>query len=322
MKMLLYSRIENGPEVLGIMKKVLEGRCDLSVYDPDKPMKEQFKGIKMVADVGGWATKEMIDAAVDVELWQILGTGLDHSHVDYMTKKGIRVAYCPGQLSGVSLAECAMMFILMLCRRYYEAKANFEKRILYQPLAQSLNGLTLGIIGFGASGQDLARKAKSFGMKIEIIEIQKISEKLLNEIQPRFTGDLNSLDVVLSRCDVVSLHVPLNDKTRHLIDIRRISIMKPDAILINVARGALVDEAALTEALLNGKLGGAGLDVFSQEPMDITNPSYLLPNVITTPHIAGSTNDTMIKRAQLALTNLDRLEKGLEPLYLVNKFPV
>ena len=115
--------------------------------------------------------------------------------------------------------------------------------------------------------------------------------------------------------DVQFLH--LTPETRGLIDARRLALMKPNAFLINVARGALVDEPALVQALLAGRLGGAGVDVYSQEPPDLTSPLFNLPNVIATPHIAGMTDGTSRKRARCAADNVDRLAAGLEPLYLV-----
>ncbi|NQU11518.1 glycerate dehydrogenase, partial [bacterium] len=116
-----------------------------------------------------------------------------------------------------------------------------------------------------------------------------------------------------------SLHLHLTPETRHIIDARRIGLMKPSACLINVARGALVDEAALHEALLQGRLGGAGLDVFAKEPPDPTLPVYRLPNVVVTPHVSGGTDGTARKRAAAAAENVDRIARGLEPLYRVDR---
>ena len=116
----------------------------------------------------------------------------------------------------------------------------------------------------------------------------------------------------------MSLHLHLNAETRGLIDARRLALMKPTAFLINVARGALVDEAALVKALTAGRLGGAGLDVYSHEPPDPNSPLFHLPNVIATPHIAGMTDGTSRKRARCAADNVDRIAAGLEPLYRVD----
>jgi len=132
-----------------------------------------------------------------------------------------------------------------------------------------------------------------------------------------FAGQPDELDRVIAESDILSLHLHLNPETRGLIDARRLALMKPSAFLINVARGALVDEPALVAALLAGRLGGAGVDVYSQEPPDLASPLFHLPNVIATPHIAGMTDGTSRKRARCAADNVDRLAAGLEPLYLV-----
>jgi len=123
---------------------------------------------------------------------------------------------------------------------------------------------------------------------------------------------------VAAAADFLSVHLHLTDATRHIIDGRRIGLMKPDACIINVARGALVDEEAMYDALLNGRLGGAGLDVFSNEPTDPSLPVYQLPNVVVTPHVSGGTDLTLRLRAEAVAENVDRIAQGLEPLSRVD----
>ena len=158
------------------------------------------------------------------------------------------------------------------------------------------------------------RRAKSFGMRIAAIDVRQIDGAVLDEIAPVFIGLPDDLDRLVRMSDVLSLHIPLNDQTRHIIDTRRLALMKRDAVIINVARGGLVDEEAMHEALLSGSLGGAGLDTFSQEPQDPTVPVYQLPNVVVTPHTAGNTDGTMRNRAVFAADNLDRYAEGRELL--------
>ena len=293
-------------------------RHDLSVYDESKPLAEQFRGVEVVLDTGGSVgTHQMMDAARDCRLWQVLGTGLDHVDVDYMKSKGFMVANCPGQFSSVALAECAMMFILMLARSYHRAAENFRDGILYKPSGRELGETILGIIGFGATGQDLARRAKPFGMRIMAIDVREIEPEVLDEIQPDFMGTPDDLDRVVVESDFLSLHLHLTPQTRHIIDARRLGLMKPTASIINVSRGALVDEQAMHEALLEGRLGGAGLDAFASEPPDPTLPVYQLPNVVATPHISGATDGTSRKRSGAAAENVDRIARDLPPLYRV-----
>ena len=299
--------------------QAIGARHDLAVFDHQKPVAPQCRGIEVVIDQGGSVgTPEMMDAATDARLWQILGTGLDHFDLAYIKTKGIAVANCPGQFSAVALAQTAMMFILMLAHRYREAAANFQRGTLYQPLGRELEGLKLGIIGFGASGQELARRAKPFGLRILAVDVRSIESKIVQEIQPEFIGTPAELDRVLAESDFLSLHLHLNTETHHIINSHRLALMKPTACLINVARGALVDESALYQALLNGKLGGAGLDVFAQEPPDVTLPVYQLPNVVVTPHVAGVTDGTSRKRAACAAENVDRIAQGLRPRYRID----
>jgi len=180
------------------------------------------------------------------------------------------------------------------------------------PPGRELDGRSLAIVGFGASGQQLARRAKPFGLRILAIDVRSIEQEVLDELQPDFLGGPDDLDRVVTDCDFLSLHLHLTAETRHIIDARRIGLMKPTACLINVARGALVDEEALYQALLDDRVGGAGLDVFADEPPDHTNPVYQLPNVCVTPHTGGSTDGTSRKRASFALDNLDRYARGEE----------
>lgn len=300
--------------------KVVAPQHDLAIYDAGRDLAAQFAGVEAVLDVGGSVgTKEMYDAARDARLWHILGTGLDHVDLAYMKTKGFAIANCPGQFSAVGLAECAMMYILMLSRRFHETQANFRARVMYQPTGSELVGKMLGIVGFGASGQELARRARAFGMRLQAIDVRPIEEHILAELQPEFVGSPDDLDRVVSESDFLSLHLHLTPQTRHTLDARRLGLMKPTAYVINVARGALVDEVALAEALLRGRIGGAGLDAFGQEPPDPTLPVYQLPNVVVTPHTSGSTDGTARNRAAAAAENLDRLAQGLEPLYRVDQ---
>ncbi len=299
--------------------KAVGARHNLHIFDYDQPLSPQFEGIDVVIDHGGSAgVREMVDVASAARLWQILGTGFDHFDLDYWKAKGMPVANCPGAFSAVALAECAMMFILMLTRRYPIARARLDVGQLYEPLGLELEGIQLGIVGFGASGIELARRARPFGMEIAAIDIREIDDEERHEFGLSFVGKPSDLEKVVSESDILSLHLHLNDETHHIIDTRILSLMKPTAYLINVARGALVDEEALTQALISGQLGGAGIDAYSQEPPDLSSPLFSLPNVIATPHTAGVTDGTSRKRAQCAADNVDRIAAGLEPLYRID----
>ncbi len=301
------------------IKAAIGDRHNLKELDDDLPLAPQFAGMDVVIDQGGSrGTREMMDAATDCRLWQNVGTGFDHFDLAYIKTKGIPTANTPGLFSDVALAETAMMFMIMLSRRYKDAVDNFNNGGLYRPLGYELEHQTLGIVGFGASGQALAHRAKPFGMRIMGIDVRAIESDVLDDIQPDFMGTPDDLDRVVAESDFLSLHLHLNDETRQIIDARRLRLMKPTASVINVARGALVDETALYEALTADKIGGAGLDVFAQEPPDPTLPVYQLPNVVVTPHIAGVTDGTSRRRAAASAENTDRVARGLEPLYRID----
>ena len=295
-------------------------RHDLHILDYDQPIAPQFDGVDVVIDHGGSAgTREMADAAVGtVRLWQILGTGFDHFDLEYWQSKNLPVANCPGIFSAVALGECAIMFILMLARQYPVTQTNLKQGELYRPFGLELDGLNLGIVGFGASGQELARRAAPFGLKMSVIDIRDVGADEVSEFGLEFVGKPKDLDSVITTSDFLSLHLHLNEETRHVIDARRLGLMKSTAFLINVARGALVDEDALIEVLAEGKIAGAGLDVFGQEPPDLDSVIFSLPNVIATPHISGTTDGTSRKRAGAAAENVDRIAAELEPLYLIS----
>ena len=294
-------------------------RHDLTILDPQAPLEPQFSGIDVVVDHGGSiGTPEMMDAATDAQLWQIVGTGFDHFPLSHIESLGIPVSNCPGTFSAVALGESAMMFILMLAHGYGSGFERFSRGELYERVGRELQGAVLGILGFGASGQELARRANAFGMRIQVIDVRDIEADILEEIRPEFLGTPDNLDRVVSESDYLSLHLHLNPETRHMIDARWISLMKPSACLINVARGALVDEAALHEALIEGRIGGAGLDVFESEPPDPTQPVFQLPNVVVMPHTAGCTRETSRRRAECVAENVDRIAQGLESLYRID----
>jgi phosphoglycerate dehydrogenase-like enzyme len=205
-----------------------------------------------------------------------------------------------------------------LGRDWHAAQKNLDDRKLYRPFGAELEGRKLGLIGFGASGRELARRASVFGMSVSAIDIREISAEERQEFGLEFAGKPKDMDRVLSESDYVSLHLHVNPQTRHIMDEAKFRLMKPTACLINVARGALVDERALYTALTEGRLRGAGLDVYGEEPVDPNNPILNLPNVVSTPHIAGTTDGTSRRRAATAAENCDRIAAGLEPLYRVD----
>jgi phosphoglycerate dehydrogenase-like enzyme len=176
-----------------------------------------------------------------------------------------------------------------------------------------LHGRTLGIVGLGTIGKKVARLAQAFGMAVQYYDIVRLTEDQADALGVRF----RLLDELLRTSDIVSLHVPLTASTRHMIGATQLRQMKPSAYLINTCRGPVVNEPALTEALSNNTIAGAGLDVFDQEPPPPDNRLFTLPNVILTAHFAGPTWDNQFTRFRNAFDNVQRVARGEKPLWVI-----
>jgi glyoxylate reductase len=240
--------------------------------------------------------------------------GYDNLDVAAAQAKGIAVTNTPDVLTS-AVAEHTMALMVAVARRVVEADAftRAGKYMGWQPhlfLGLELNGKTLGIVGAGRIGSDVAQRATlGFGMKLMYNDIQENAE-FSRTYSAQFVANL---DDMLPQVDVLSLHVPLVPATQHLINSERLARFKPTAILINTARGPIVDEAALVTALQAGKLAGAGLDVFEHEPA-LTPGLKDLPQVVLTPHIASATIETRAAMSQLAAQNAMAVLEGKPPL--------
>ena len=294
----------------------------VALLDPRKPLAEQFAGIDCVVDQGGSVgTREMMDAARQhgVKFWQILGTGLDHVDVAYMLECGFLVANCSGEYSAIALAEHALFLMLYLAKQFPVTQQGIAQRRRCGLVVGELYGQTLGLVGFGASGQQFARRVSALGMKTVAIDVTSPSSKLLSELNTEFMGGPDQLESLIRRSDVISLHVPLLPTTRNMINREALSWMQPHAMLINVARGGLVDTEALLESLQAGRIGGAGLDVFASEPIDPNHPLLKFENVVATPHVAGTTCGTAKRRGQAAAENISRIARRMPPLHQITE---
>lgn len=230
-------------------------------------------------------TRELIDAAFQLKVIARAGIGVDNIDVEAATWKGIAVLNAPAA-NTVSAAEHAMGLLLGLVRRIPWADRSMRQgewdRHRFQGV--ELRGKTLGIVGLGRIGAHVATLARAFGMKL-LAHDPHVTEGRARELG----AELVSLEDLLARSDVVTLHLPLTPETRNLVNAQRLALMKPTAVLINAARGGLVDEKALLEALESGRLAGAALDVFETEPLPPESPLRKAERVILTPHLAGST---------------------------------
>ncbi len=229
-------------------------------------------------------TKEVLDRAKKLRVIGRAGVGVDNIDVKEATKRGIVVVNAP-DASSITVAELTIGLMLALARNIVKANNSLKARKWEKKklMGVELRGKTLGIIGLGRIGSQVAKKAKAFEMRV-IAYDPFIPEEVARSIGV----ELKSLEDVLREADFLTLHVPLTEKTRHLIGEREINIMKDGAYLINCARGGVVDEKALYKALKEGKLSGAALDVFEKEP-PFESPLLDLENVIVTPHLGAST---------------------------------
>lgn len=254
--------------------------------------------------------REIIDAGKCLRLISNYGVGYNNIDTAYAREKGIAVTNTPRSVCNPT-AELAMALMLALARRVAECdrRIRTEKESLWgtmKNLGASLENKTLGIVGMGNIGKNVARKAEAFGMRV--IYYNRRTEVSGYRRVP--------LDTLLQEADFVSLHTPLTTETRHLIGARELSLMKPTAMLINTARGAVIDETALADALKQKRIAGAALDVFENEP-HVTDVLYRLDNVVLTPHVGTGTIDTRIAMAEEALANIRNFFQGT-PTNVVN----
>lgn len=231
---------------------------------------------------------EILDCAKSLKLIANFGVGYDNIDVDYATKKGIVVTNTPQSVLEPT-AETAFAHILATSRKlgYYNNQLHQNKKLdwsLYGDLGLPVYGTTLGIYGMGRIGQAVARRANAFGMKV----IYYNRTRLATNIEEQYLATYVDFETLLAQSDFLSLHAPFTPETQHIINADTLRKMKSSAILINTARGALVDEEALAEALKNKVIAAAGLDVFEHEPK--ISPSLIgLNNVVLTPHMGTKT---------------------------------
>jgi phosphoglycerate dehydrogenase-like enzyme len=256
-------------------------------------------------------TAEMIVAAPRLRLIQKIGVGVNTIDLDAAKARGIAVCNLPGT-NARAVAELTLALMLAVLRRLPRFNAAMRRGEWSDPALQDgigeLGGRTVGLVGYGAIPRLLAPVLAALGCRLIYTSRTPHSDSV---------GEWRTLDALLSESDVVSLHLPLTAETETLIDARALARMRRGAVLINTARGGLVDQSALTQALTDGKLAGAGLDVFVHEPHDATEPLFDLPNVVLTPHIGWLTTGTFDRSFALAAENCRRIAAGETLLHRV-----
>ncbi|MDK2865601.1 MAG: D-3-phosphoglycerate dehydrogenase / 2-oxoglutarate reductase [Thermotogota bacterium] len=242
------------------------------------------------------------------------GVGVDNVDLNVATELGIPVTITPGA-NTVAVAEFTIALIFTLARRIVEAhNVLWKERLFVPPAGVELSGKTLGIIGFGAIGKEVARRALCLGMTViahdpyvDEVEFAKLSVEKVD------------LDTLLRDSDFVSLHVPLNESTKNLINERELSLMKSTAMIINTSRGGVINERALVEALKSKKIAGAALDTFAVEPLPGDSELYNCPNLILTPHAGAHTLEAINRMNMMAAKSIVDFFNGVIPKHVANK---
>lgn len=251
----------------------------------------------------------MLEAAPDLRVVGRAGVGVDNIDVDAASERGVAVMNSPGG-NTISAAELTMALMLAIARRVTEADRSIREGRWERSTLQGveLRGKTLGVIGAGRIGWEVAERCRAFGMRVIVYDPYLALERV-DELHPL----LVSFDRLIESSDIITLHVPLNAETRGMIGTETLGRMKKGAFVLNVSRGGVVDEEALARALTDGRIAGAGLDVYEHEPISPDSPLLQAPNLVLTPHLGASTKEAQVQvalevarnmRAALALGDL------------------
>jgi glyoxylate reductase len=302
----------------------IESRCDLTLYDGDGAMPRD----QLLAEVAGKAgAVTLLTDRVDEEFLAAAGpqlkivanyaVGFDNIDVAACTERGVLASNTPEVLTETT-ADMAFALMMAAARRVAEGDRFLRSATawIWAPLmmlGQDIHHATLGLVGFGRIGQAVARRARGFSMRVLYHDTFRPSA----EVEQELGVEYRDLEDLLCESDFVSLHTNLTPETRHLINARRLAMMKPTAVLVNTSRGPVVDEQALAATLRQGRIFAAGIDVFEREP-DVHPDLLARPNAVLVPHLASATVQTRLAMANLAADNLFAGLDGQRPPALLN----
>ncbi|MDO4333110.1 MAG: 2-hydroxyacid dehydrogenase [Eubacteriales bacterium] len=298
--------------LLKLAEEKLQDKVEIVYYDTrttdTQALIERAKDADILAFSNLPFKKEVLEHCGKLKMISVAFTGVDHVAMDYCRERGILVCNCAGY-SNTAVSELVFGLALGLYRKIIACnEAVRQEKDKTGLIGLELEGKKFGVIGFGAIGARTAMLAKAFGC--EVYGFNR-SPKEMEGVT------MTDLDTILKECDIVSLHVPLNDSTKGLMNAEKLALMKPNAILINTARGPVVDSQALADALTGGKIAGAAVDVFETEPpVASDHPLFTCPNLIATPHVAFATKEALYKRAIIVFDNIIKYLEG-EPQNVV-----
>ena len=303
---------------------IIEERFDAEVWrDYAPPPKKTI--IEKAANVDALATllsdkidTEIFDAAPKLKVIAQMAVGFDNIDVEEATKRGISVTNTPGVLTETT-ADFAWALLMAVARRIVEADTYVRSgkwKVSWHPMmmqGRDIYGATLGIDGLGRIGCAIAKRAKGFSMKVLYYDVTRRLD-----FEKEYDIQFTDMDLLFQKADFVTINTPLTKETFHLVDEKKLKMMKKTAYLINNARGPIVDEKALYKALKEGWIAGAALDVFEQEPAPMQNPLLKMNNVVVAPHISSASYETRSRMAEMVADNLVAFFEGKTPPNLVN----
>jgi glyoxylate reductase len=303
-------------------RQILQEGCEVEYWaKPERPPREEV--LRRVNDKDGLVclltekiNDELLGAAPKMRIAANVAVGFDNIDVAACTKRGVAATNTPGVLDETT-ADFAWTLMMAVARRLSEGEAlarsgNWKNWNLDQLVGTDVWGKTLGIVGFGRIGRAVARRASGFQMKVIYTDAVRAPEEVEKELKAEF----REMNALLAEADFVSVHVPLLPETRGLFGTEKFSRLKPTAFLVNTSRGPVVQEAALVAALEAGKIAGAGLDVYENEPL--IHAGLKRTNVVLAPHIASASLETRTKMASIAAENVVALFAGKRPPNILN----
>lgn len=283
------------------IRRHLPPGATLRVRDPGRPLPAELADADVLLPSNCRLDAATLAALPHLRLIQQPAAGYEKIDLVAAAALGVPVCNAPG-VNAQAVAEAALLLILALARRLPVARRAFLEARIGEPAGIELGGKTLGIVGLGRSGSRLARAAEALGMDVVAV---------------RSSSSREDFQDLLARADVISIHCPVTPETRGLFGDATFAAMKPGALLVNCSRGAVIEKAALEAALASGRLGGVGLDVYWEEPWDPADPLFARDDVVTLPHVGGSTREAFTRMAVLVGENIGRVMRGEAPLYRV-----
>lgn len=302
------------PLALEMAREVLPRGLDLDCLREGTPeeARARLAGVRCAIVATCRVDGPLLESAPSLGFIQHQGVGTDNIEMAALRARGVALALNPVGFEAV--AEHTVLLLLAVYRRLTVADGGLRRgewdRWALRPVSHELPGKTVGLVGFGRNGRGVARRLRGFGCRVVYADVVEAPP-------PRYGARRVPLEELLRTADVVSLHCPLTPETRGLLGARNLDLLQAGAVIINTARGELVDEAELVQRLSDGRLGGAGLDVFAAEPPPADHPLWRLPNVVVTPHVAAGTRESFQTKMQVAFANIRRYLRGGTPRHLV-----